>query len=227
MSGALLATLQSRSAPGYERRLQPPAVPEGAFQMKTNLAALSLLSILTLVLISGCQMKASRAASPTPTVVALFAEEDPAISLAAREEVEVPAAAAVSSDESSDEEEAEPTPDLNRPETYSLNKGEWPFCIARRYNVDPIDLLNASGLSLESKPDVGFVLKIPQTGEWPEQRFGHRYIREHPTMHEVSAGETLNSISCLYGDVDPSEIVEANELPEPYTISAGKMLRIP
>lgn len=195
--------------------------------MKKTLFALSIISILMLLLTSGCQMKASKVSSakPTPTVLALF-EEDPAIAIAARQAVEAPAAAASSSD-GEDEEEVEPTPDLHRPETYSLNKGEWPFCIARRYNTDPIDLLNASGLLLESKPDVGFVLKIPQTGEWPESRFGHRYIREHPTMHQVSEGETLNSIACLYGDVDPSEIVEANELPEPYTIYAGKMLRIP
>lgn len=197
--------------------------------MKKYLIALSLLSILILVLVSGCQMKASKVdAAATPTVLALFDETDPAIAIAARQSVEnpVPAAAASSSEEGDDEDTAAVVV-TDRPETYSLNKGEWPFCIARRYNVNPIDLLNASGLSLESKPDVGFVLKIPQTGEWPESRFGHRYIREHPAMHEVVAGETLYTISCLYGDVDPSEIVEANELPEPYTISAGKMLRIP
>jgi hypothetical protein len=202
--------------------------------MKKYLIALSLLSILMLVLASGCQMKASKPSSikPTPTVLALFSEEDPAVMIAARQSVEEPAtaaepAASSSSEDDENDEEAEATPDLHRPETYSLNKGEWPFCIARRYNLNPIDLLNASGLSLESKPDVGFVLKIPQTGEWPESRFGHRYIREHPAMHEVVAGETLNTIACLYGDVDPGEIVEANELPEPYTITAGKMLRIP
>ncbi|MEI8132510.1 MAG: LysM domain-containing protein [Leptolinea sp.] len=204
------------------------------------LTALSILSILILILSSGCQMKASKASviKPTPAVLSLFAEEAPAMAVAARQAVEAPAAvgnggADVQVAESSSSsavttnEEVAPTPDMHRPETYSLNKGEWAFCIARRYNVNPIDLLSASGLSLESKPDVGFVLKIPQTGEWPESRFGHRYIREHPVMHQVAAGETLNTIACLYGDVDPGEIVEANELPEPYTITAGKMLRIP
>ena len=207
--------------------------------MKKFLFALSLVSILLVTLTSGCTMKASRVSSinPTPTVISLFDAEQQDMQLAASmasnastppEEAVSPAVAkASSSDDEEEEEEAKPTPDLHRPETYSLNKGEWPFCIARRYNVNPIDLLNASGLSLESKPDVGYVLKIPQTGEWPESRFGHRYIREHPSMHEVSAGETLNTISCLYGDVDPGEIVEANELPEPYTIYPGKMLRIP
>jgi hypothetical protein len=200
---------------------------EGAIKMKKVLHALSLASILMLLLASGCQMRASRTSSAkaTPTVLSLFdgkpeATAKPAAAVAKAVAKSVPS-------DNSDEEEAEPTPDLHRPETYSLTKGEWPFCIARRYNLNPIDLLNASGLSLESKPDIGFVLKIPQSGEWPESRFGHRYIRVHPAVHTVVAGETLNTIACLYGDVDPSGIVEANNLEEPYKISAGMDLQIP
>jgi hypothetical protein len=208
-------------------RYAPPAELEGAIKMKKVLNALSLASILMLLLASGCQMRASKTSSAkaTPTVLALFDAQQQATAkpaaLAAKS-----VAKGVSSD-NNDEEEAKPTPDMHRPETYSLNKGEWPFCIARRYNLNPIDLLSASGLSLESKPDVGFVLKIPQTGEWPESRFGHRYIRAHPAVHTVVAGETLNTIACLYGDVDPSGIVEANNLAEPYKISAGMDLQIP
>lgn len=198
--------------------------------MKKNLIALSLLTILMLVITSGCQMKASRVAAvkPTPAALELLSADQQSAAQPARAAAESPAKAkSVSTDSDENDEEAEPTPDLHRPETYSLNKGEWPFCIARRYNVNPIDLLNASGLSLESKPDVGFVLKIPQSGYWPENRFGHRYIRAHPTMHQVVAGETLNTIACLYGDVDPGEIVEANEMTAPYKLTAGKMLNIP
>jgi hypothetical protein len=208
--------------------------------MKKVLHALSLASILLLMISSGCQMRASRVSSakPTPTVLALFdtrqqaaasaleaavAPTDPAQNAVVKAVTSSPS----SNNNNDDDEEPAPTPDLHRPETYSLKKGEWPFCIARRFNLNPIDLLNASGLSLESKPDVGFVLKIPQSGEWPESRFGHRYIRAHPVMHEVSAGETLNTIACQYGDIDPSDIVDANELPEPYKIYPGKMLRIP
>ncbi len=198
--------------------------------MKKTLFALSLASILLLILASGCQMKASRTstAKPTPAVLTLLDESQPQATKIVQAATTAPKAVAkaVTSDDS-DDEEAEPTPDLHRPETYSLNKGEWPFCIARRYNVNPIDLLSASGLSLESKPDVGYVLKIPQTGEWPESRFGHRYIRIHPADHTVVAGETLNTIACLYGDVDPGGIVEANNLSEPYKISAGMTLHIP
>jgi hypothetical protein len=203
---------------------------EGAIKMKKVLHALSLASILLLIISSGCQMRASKTSTvkATPTVLALFDAQQQAAAKPTKVVNKAAVAKAVSSSsKDTEDEEAAPTPDMHRPETYSLTKGEWPFCIARRYNINPIDLLSASGLSLESKPDVGFVLKIPQTGEWPEGRFGHRYIREHPAMYQVAAGDTLNTIACKYGDVDPSEIVEANELPEPYTISAGKMLRIP
>lgn len=205
--------------------------------MKKVINALSLASILLLMVTSGCQMRASKvsAAKPTPTLLALFDTSNPqAASVAVEAPVPTdpaePAAAKAVSSSSDDEEddgEPAPTPDLHRPETYSLKKGEWPFCIARRFNLNPIDLLNASGLSLESKPDVGFVLKIPQSGEWPESRFGHRYIREHPVMHQVSEGETMYTIACKYGDVDPGEILEANELPDDFVPYAGKMLRIP
>lgn len=205
--------------------------------MKKVYIALSLISILLLIVTSGCTMKASRLGSfnPTPTVLSLFDAEEQDMQMAMSAAAEMPPAKAVSGSSpksvSSDDDEEDDDDDTvtytDRPETYSLNKGEWPFCIARRYNLNPLDLLNANGLSLESKPDVGFVLKIPQTGEWPESRFGHRWIRAHPAMHQVAAGETLYTISCLYGDIDPSQIVEANELPEPYKLYAGKMLRIP
>lgn len=34
-----------------------------------------------------------------------------------------------------------------RPSTYILEKGEWPYCIARRFNVNPDELLALSGLT--------------------------------------------------------------------------------
>jgi LysM repeat protein len=110
------------------------------------------------------------------------------------------------------------------PSTYQLQKGEFPFCIARRFNVNQYELLNLNGLTLSSKPVVGFTLKIPQTGN---PFSGQRALRPHPTTHTVSAGETIYSIACLYGDVDPSAIVQANGLSAPYTLTAGQSLYIP
>lgn len=110
------------------------------------------------------------------------------------------------------------------PTTYQLQKGEFPFCIARRFNVNQYELLNLNGLTLNSKPEVGFTLKIPQTGN---PFSGQRALRAHPTTHTVSAGETIYSIACLYGDVDPNAIAQANGLSAPYALTAGQTLYIP
>ncbi len=110
------------------------------------------------------------------------------------------------------------------PNTYTLQKGEFPFCIARRFNVNQYELLNISGLSLSSRPGVGFNLKIPQTGN---HFVGQRALRSHPATYTVGAGDTINSIACLYGDVDPSAIAQANGLKAPYNLNAGKKLQIP
>ena len=39
------------------------------------------------------------------------------------------------------------TPTPGHPSSYTLQSGEFPYCIARRFNVDPNDLLAANGLS--------------------------------------------------------------------------------
>jgi LysM repeat protein len=116
----------------------------------------------------------------------------------------------------------EPTPGV--PESYTLQKGEFPFCIARRFDINPNDLLSANGLGPNSQLQPGQVLRIPQSaGEWP----GERALRPHPTDYTVRAGDTIFSIACLFGDVDPYRIAWANELSEPFTLSAGQTLYIP
>jgi len=57
-----------------------------------------------------------------------------------------------------------------RPATYSLQPGEFPFCIARRYNVDPDQLLALSGLVDGVIYPPGTVLTIPQSGSFPGDR---------------------------------------------------------
>lgn len=117
-----------------------------------------------------------------------------------------------------------PTATPGIPTTYTLHKGEFPFCIARRFNVNQYELLNASGLSLNSRPSPGYVLHIPQTGHPFD---GNRALRPHPATHTVVAGETIYSIACLYGDVSPEAIAAANGLEAPYNLSAGQTLQIP
>jgi LysM repeat protein len=116
----------------------------------------------------------------------------------------------------------EPTPGL--PETYTLQKGEFPFCIARRFDIDPTELLIANGLGTTTQIQPGYVLTIPQSAAaWP----GSRSLQSHPADYSVRSGDTIFSVACQFGDVDPYMIALANELSEPYTISAGETLYIP
>jgi LysM repeat protein len=115
-----------------------------------------------------------------------------------------------------------PTPGL--PATYTLQKGEWPFCIARRFNVNQYELLNINGLSLSSKPVTGFKLKIPQTGN---HFAGDRSLRDHPTTYTVASGDTIYTIACRYGDVSPEAIAEANDMKVSSKLKAGETLKIP
>lgn len=110
------------------------------------------------------------------------------------------------------------------PSSYTLREGEHPYCIARRFDVNPIALLNANGLDPSSRPNPGFTLTIPQGTEgFPPPRA----LRSHPTTYTVQSGETIYSIACLFGDVHPSAIASANGLTEPYNVNPGTVLDIP
>ncbi len=111
-----------------------------------------------------------------------------------------------------------------RPATYTLQQGEFPYCIARRYNVDPGELLALSGLSANQQYDPGTELRIPTSGKpFPASRA----LRSHPATYTVLSGDTIYSIACKYGDVDPPAIATANNLVSPYTLNTGLTLNIP
>ena len=110
------------------------------------------------------------------------------------------------------------------PTTYTLQKGEWPYCIARRFDVSPSELLAINGLAGDSMVFEGTTLAIPQTGNsFPYDR----ELRSHPDDYTVRSGDSIYSIACYYGDVDPMDIANKNGLHDPYSISAGDKLRIP
>jgi len=116
-----------------------------------------------------------------------------------------------------------PTPGL--PSTYTLQRGEFPFCIARRFNLDPGELLSLNGLNLNSRPATGVSLKIPTSGKtWPT---GSRSLISHPATYTVKTGDTIYNIACAYGDVDPNGIIAVNNLQSPYTLNSGQTLQIP
>lgn len=119
----------------------------------------------------------------------------------------------------------QPTPVISVPASYTLQKGEFPFCIARRFNVNQNELLALNGLSAsQSYYNPGTVLKIPQTGKTFD---GKRALRAHPTTYTVKAGESVYDIACYFGDVAPEAILAANGLGSAADVKAGQTLQIP
>lgn len=110
------------------------------------------------------------------------------------------------------------------PSSYTLQKGEFPYCIARRFNVNPGELLSINGLGSNSMTFPGTNLTIPKTGHnFPDGRELHN----HPTDYTVKSGDTIYSIACYFGDVYPSDIADLNGLSSPYNLTTGDVLQIP
>jgi len=117
-----------------------------------------------------------------------------------------------------------PVPAGVRPATYTLQSGEFPYCIARRFNVDPDALLSLSGLTSPDLYSVGDRLTIPQSGAFP----GSRMLASHPTTYSVLSGdETVYSVACKFGDVDPASIASTNNISISAKLTAGQKLQIP
>lgn len=121
----------------------------------------------------------------------------------------------------------EPTivvPTVTRPSTYALQEGEFPFCIARRFDLNIEALLSLNNIGTNQIISPGTILQIPQSGSWE----GTGRVRNpHPTTHTVASGESIYSIACYYGDVSPEAIIAFNQLQEPYTLTVGQTLEIP
>lgn len=161
---------------------------------------------------AGATTDPSAIATPTATIAV-----DASTPTNANAEVptSIPAAAATS------------VPVGSRPASYTLQAGEFPYCIARRYNVDPDALLSASGLTSAQANSLtaGTVLTIPQNaGGFP----GSRALRAHPATYTVASGdETVYSVACLFGDVDPNSIASANGISASAKLTLGQTLSIP
>jgi LysM repeat protein len=111
------------------------------------------------------------------------------------------------------------------PTSYALQSGEFPYCIARRFNLNPDELLSLNGLADGMVFQPGLVLKIPQTGNpFPGTRAWH----PHPATFVVSkADETLYGVACYYGDIDPNTIAQTNSLALSATLTVGQQITIP
>jgi len=109
------------------------------------------------------------------------------------------------------------------PASYTLAEGEFPFCIARRFDVNQNELLELNGLAAESFVYAGQVLEIPQTGNPFD---GTRTLHEHPTTYKIESGDTLNTIACYFGDLSPDMIALQNNL-STSELPPGEVLIIP
>ena len=70
----------------------------------------------------------------------------------------------------------------NKPGSYTLQHGEFPYCIARRFNVDPAELLSLNGLANGDVYYPNLTLTIPQSGRpFP----GIRALHSHPADSKI------------------------------------------
>lgn len=206
------------------------------------------LALVMILALSACTLSASDAPEigsedagpPVPGEESIFDEQATEVALPPEDagggqvQPELPAATAtpvpeVQADSPAPQQEQPAAQEIEPtagppPATYTLQKGEFPFCIARRFNVNQTELLALNGLTLSSKPGVGMTLKIPQTGN---PFVTDRSLKDHPTTYTVASGDTIYSIACKFGDVGPDMIALANNLEAPYSLSSGQTLHIP
>lgn len=111
---------------------------------------------------------------------------------------------------------------------YQLQADETPKCIARRFNVDWLKLYSMNNISFENENAIppGTVLVLPQNSVWNEKH-GPIASAEHPTQYSVLAGDTLNKIACVFGDVFPEQLAIENGITAQDQLVPGLSLRIP
>ncbi|MCL5428791.1 MAG: LysM peptidoglycan-binding domain-containing protein [Chloroflexi bacterium] len=120
-----------------------------------------------------------------------------------------------------------PITELAVPSSYTLHLGEWPYCLARRFDIDSAALLTANGLTEQQAANlsVGYKLVIPvdEVGTFGAARS----LRSHPTTYTASGSDTFYSIACAFGDVWPEHIAEANGMDLDEELPGGMQLYIP
>lgn len=126
-----------------------------------------------------------------------------------------------------------PLPQGAVPSTWTLHPGEFPYCIARRFNLDPEYLLSYPGneWTYGAPYFAGEVLVIPPASDPRRGPFpGDRALRPHPagTTYTVTGNDDTNlyAVACLFGDVDPNVLAQLNGLSVGATLNVGQVIKI-
>lgn len=114
---------------------------------------------------------------------------------------------------------------LEIPSTYTLKVGEFPYCLARRYDISFSALMSANDFNRSSVIYPGTTLNIPKDASSFDE--GPRATRNHPTVYTVRGGDTVNTIACLFGDVWPEAIIAENNLSGTHDLYVGQEIQIP
>ena len=215
-------TACERPASKAPQSASSPTVPEGEFPLPgvtdDVMGQLESFATQTAIALTGGTPPAPPPATAATTPGA------PAPTGAAAQPTSAPATSAPQAVSPANTPLPYPTATPGKPSSWTLKAGEHPYCIARRFDVNPTDLLDASGLAAGGNYSAGTVLTIPKGGrDFP----GGRSLKDHPDTYTVGSKDTIFSIACEYGDADPYAIAAANGLSAPYKLTNGQKLYIP
>ena len=196
-------------------RVTPTSESDIPFPVSTQ--SQILVDILALTQTAQAQQPAEKAkATAEATKAPATTAPDPTNAPAATQPAPAP-------QEEPEESATYPTATPGVPATYTIQADEFPFCIARRFNLNAGDLLAINGLNLDSYVVPGFVLTLPQNSSY----VGERSLKAHPADYTVQSGDTIGKIACAFGDVKPYDIYAVNGLEQGSALNAGQVLKIP
>jgi LysM repeat protein len=110
----------------------------------------------------------------------------------------------------------------SNPSTYTVQSGEWLYSIARKFNITPQALIAANPqINVNSVLQPGTVLNIP-SGSSPVP--GAATTGEK--TYVVKPGENLFRIA-LNNGTNYQTLAQLNNIPAPYTVHAGQVLKLP